>query len=176
MGGRRNAPGKSARTTSKPRPGPAHRTGVASLPCATGSRGYAARRRQARRMREMRAPQSPVPATGNERDQPRAVRQIRPGQAVRARGSGLRCDLCLSTPIPVGSPRPLPGRCPDPGQRLAWPAEETSVNDGRKYDRTETEWAELETAGWEFLISRARQPGPITTCAAGNYALWHALT
>lgn len=47
------------------------------------------------------------------------------------------------------------------------------MNDGQRYDRTETEWAELEAAGRDFLVSRARKPDPITTYTELNAVLAH---
>jgi hypothetical protein len=41
------------------------------------------------------------------------------------------------------------------------------------YNRTETDWADLEAAGWDFLISRARKPHPITTYTELNAVLAH---
>ena len=41
------------------------------------------------------------------------------------------------------------------------------------YDRTETEWADLEAAGWDFLVSRAHKPHPITTYTELNAVLTH---
>lgn len=45
------------------------------------------------------------------------------------------------------------------------------VNGGRMYGRTEAEWADLEAAGWDFLISRALQPYPVTTYTELNEVL-----
>ena len=47
------------------------------------------------------------------------------------------------------------------------------MNDGQMYGRTEAEWADLEAAGWDFLISRARQPYPVTTYTEMNAVLAH---
>ena len=47
------------------------------------------------------------------------------------------------------------------------------MNDAKMYDRTESEWAELEAAGWDFLVSRARKPHPITTYTEMNAVLAH---
>lgn len=47
------------------------------------------------------------------------------------------------------------------------------MNDGKMYDRTETEWARLEAAAWDFLVSRARKPHPITTYTELNAVLAH---
>lgn len=47
------------------------------------------------------------------------------------------------------------------------------MNDGQMFGRTETEWAELEAAGWDFLVSRARKPHPITTYTEMNAVLAH---
>jgi hypothetical protein len=47
------------------------------------------------------------------------------------------------------------------------------VIDGHMYGRTEAEWADLEAAGWDFLISRARQPYPVTTYTELNAVLAH---
>jgi hypothetical protein len=41
------------------------------------------------------------------------------------------------------------------------------------YGRTEAEWADLEAAGWDFLIGRARQPYPVTTYTEMNAVLAH---
>lgn len=43
------------------------------------------------------------------------------------------------------------------------------------YGRTETKWSELEAAGWEFLVSRARKPHPITTYTELNAVLTHQI-
>jgi hypothetical protein len=45
------------------------------------------------------------------------------------------------------------------------------MNDGQMYGRTEAEWADLEDAGWDFLINRARQPYPVTTYTELNAVL-----
>jgi hypothetical protein len=47
------------------------------------------------------------------------------------------------------------------------------VNDEQMYGRTEAEWADLEAAGWDFLVSRARKPHPITTYTELNAVLAH---
>jgi hypothetical protein len=41
------------------------------------------------------------------------------------------------------------------------------------YGRTEAEWVDLEDAGWDFLISRAQQPYPVTTYTELNAVLAH---
>src|SRR5262249_7070949 len=51
--------------------------------------------------------------------------------------------------------------------------EVASVKDEQMYDRTETEWTDLEAAGWDFLLSRARKPHPITTYTELNAVLAH---
>jgi hypothetical protein len=47
------------------------------------------------------------------------------------------------------------------------------MNHGQMYDRTESEWVDLEAAGWDFLVSRARKPHPITTYTELNAVLAH---
>jgi hypothetical protein len=47
------------------------------------------------------------------------------------------------------------------------------MSNGQLYGRTEAEWADLEHAGWDFLISRARQPYPVTTYTEMNAVLAH---
>jgi hypothetical protein len=47
------------------------------------------------------------------------------------------------------------------------------MNHGQMYDRTESEWAYLEAAGWDFLVSRACKPHPITTYTELNAVLAH---
>jgi hypothetical protein len=44
---------------------------------------------------------------------------------------------------------------------------------GQFFGRTEAEWADLEHAGWDFLIGRARQPYPVTTYTEMNAVLAH---
>ena len=47
------------------------------------------------------------------------------------------------------------------------------MHNGQLFGRTGAEWADLEDAGWEFLIGRARQPYPVTTYTEMNAVLAH---
>jgi hypothetical protein len=47
------------------------------------------------------------------------------------------------------------------------------VDDRQMYGRADAEWADLEAAGWDFLVSRARQPYPVTTYTEMNAVLAH---
>ena len=42
------------------------------------------------------------------------------------------------------------------------------MNDRQLYGRTEAEWADLEAAGWNFMINRARDPNWVTTYTQMN--------
>ena len=66
-----------------------------------------------------------------------------------------------------------PDTGPEP-DNWVWDAEVAWVHNVQLlFGRTEAEWADLEDAGWDFLIGRARQPYPVTTYTEMNAVLAH---